>query len=305
MSSVAPNPETGDLPILLTGGTGQVGAALRRLSGPGFQIHAPGRDQLDLRDCDQIAAMVASRPWRAVINSGAYTAVDKAEHDVESAWAINAKAPAALARATGQAGIPLIHLSTDFVFGGTKSTPYEEKDIIGPLGVYGASKAAGESSVQSENPKHVILRTAWLVSPDGGNFVKTMLRLAKTLDEVSVVNDQLGCPTSADDLANVLRRVLWRLEAESPPYGIYHLVNSGEATWHDLAKAVFDQAQAAGYKVPVLKAIPTSGYPTPARRPVNSRLDTKKLTRDFGVSLRPWQEAVSDVVAALLAQPTR
>jgi len=294
VSSVAPNPETGDLPILLTGGTGQVGAALRRLSGPGFQIHAPGRDQLDLRDCDQIAAIVACRPWRAVINSGAYTA-----------WVINAKAPAALARATAQAGIPLIHLSTDFVFGGTKSTPYEEMDIIGPLGVYGASKAAGESSVQSENPKHLILRTAWLVSPDGGNFVKTMLRLAKTLDEVSVVNDQLGCPTSADDLANVLRRVLWRLEAESPPYGIYHLVNSGEATWHDLAKAVFDQAQAAGYKVPVLKAIPTSGYPTPARRPVNSRLDTKKLRRDFGVSLRPWQEAVSDVVAALLAQPTR
>lgn len=304
MSSVAPKPEN-DLPILLTGGTGQVGAALRRLSGEGFQIHAPARDQLDLSDTNAIEAMVASRPWRAVISSGAYTAVDRAETDIESAWAVNARGPAALATAAARAGIPILHLSTDFVFAGTKTTPYVESDPIGPLGVYGASKAAGELAVAAANPRHLILRTAWVVSPDGNNFIKTMLRLAETRDEVSVVNDQVGCPTSADDIAAALKAVLPRLEAADPPYGTYHLVNSGEASWHGLATAVFGQAEAAGRKVPVLKAIPTSGYPTPAKRPGNSRLDTARLTGDFGLKLRPWQEAVSDVVTALLAQPAK
>jgi len=141
-----------------------------------------------------------------------------------------------------------------------------------------------------------------VVSPDGNNFIKTMLRLAETRDEVSVVNDQVGCPTSAGDIAAALKSALTRLEAADPPYGTYHLVNSGEASWHDLAAAVFAQARAADRKVPELKAIPTSGYPTPARRPGNSRLDTALLKRDFGLNLRPWQDAVRDVVTALLAQ---
>ncbi|OXE36980.1 MAG: dTDP-4-dehydrorhamnose reductase [Phenylobacterium zucineum] len=293
------------MPILLTGGTGQVGAALRRLSCPGFEVYAPERETLDLRDYENIATMVASRPWRAVINSGAYTAVDRAETETELAWTLNAGAPAALAEATARADIPLIHLSTDFVFPGTKSQPYLETDPVGPVGVYGASKAAGEMAVQAKNPKHLILRTAWVVSPDGSNFIKTMLRLADTRDEVAVVNDQIGCPTSADDLAAAVRLILARLEGEQPAFGICHLVNSGEASWHDLARAVFDQAGAAGRKVPRLTAIPTSQYPTPARRPANSRLDTAKLTREFGLRLRPWQEAVRDVVTTLLAQPTR
>lgn len=303
MSSVAPKPEA-DRPILLTGGTGQVGMALRRLSGEGFQIHAPVRGELDLGDPEAIEAMIASRPWRAVISSGAYTAVDRAETDIETAWAVNARAPAALAVASGRAGIPILHLSTDFVFAGTKASPYLENDPVGPLGVYGASKAAGEVAVASANPRHLILRTAWVFSPDGNNFVKTMLRLAEIRDEVSVVNDQLGCPTSADDIAVVIKSLLTRMEADHPPRGIYNLVNSGEASWHDLAGVVFAQAQAAGRKIPELKAIPASGYPTPARRPGNSRLDTSRLTRDFGLRLRPWQEAVRDVVSALLAQPT-
>lgn len=304
MSSVAPKPDT-DLPILLTGGSGQVGAALRRLSGPGFEVYAPSRTQLDLSNCDSLEAMVASRPWRAIISSGAYTAVDKAESDAETAWAVNAIGPGKLAAAAARAGIPILHLSTDFVFGGTKAAPYVEADPIGPLSVYGASKAAGELAVQAGNPNHLILRTAWVVSPDGGNFIKTMLRLAETRDAVSVVSDQIGCPTSADDIALALKACLERLDAPQSPHGIYHLVNSGEASWHDLAAAVFAQARVAGRKTPVLSAIPTSGYPTPARRPANSRLDTSKLTRDFGLRLRPWQDAVADVVEALLAQPTR
>ena len=304
MSSVAPNPEN-DLPILLTGGTGQVGAALRRLSGDGFRIFAPGRDQLDLADPQSIQTMVASRPWRAIISSGAYTAVDRAETDIEAAWAVNATGPAALAAAAARADIPILHLSTDFVFSGTKASPYVESDPIGPLGVYGASKAAGEIGVAVANARHLILRTAWVVSSDGANFIKTMLRLAETRDEISVVNDQIGCPTSAGDIAGALKAALTRLEATDPPYGTYHLVNSGEASWHELAAAVFAQARSAGRKIPDLKAIPTSGYPTPARRPGNSRLDTARLTRDFGLKLRPWQEAVSDVVTALLAQPAK
>jgi len=218
VSSVAPKPEN-DLPILLTGGTGQVGAALRRLSGEGFRIQAPGRDQLDLSDASAIEALVASRPWRAVISSGADTAVDKAEADIETAWAVNARGPAALAAAAARAAIPILHLSTDFVFAGTGSSPYVESDPIGPLGVYGASKAAGELAVAAANPRHLILRTAWVVSPDGNNFIKTMLRLAETRDEVSVVNDQVGCPTSADDIASALKVALTRLEAADPLTG--------------------------------------------------------------------------------------
>lgn len=302
MSSVAPKPEA-DLPILLTGGTGQVGAALRRLSGEGFEIIAPGRDALDLARPETIAAYVASRPWRAIISSGAYTAVDKAESDVEAAWAVNAVGPAALSAAAARAGAPILHLSTDFVFSGAGDRPYREDDPVGPLGVYGASKAAGELAVAAGNPRHLILRTAWVVSPDGGNFIKTMLRLAETRDEVSVVSDQLGCPTSADDIAATIKALVLRVE--NPPYGVCHLVNSGQASWHDLAAAVFAQAAEAGRKVPVLKAIPTSGYPTPARRPANSRLDTGRLKTDFGLTLRPWQEAVRDVVGALLDQTAK
>lgn len=295
----------GSRAILLTGGGGQVGTELRRLAPPGFEIVAPGRDQLDIGDPDSIAAFVASRPWAAVINSGAYTAVDKAQTDPVTAWKANALGPAAFAWATAQAGVPLIQLSTDYVFDGSKSAPYVEDDPVGPVSVYGASKEAGEQAVRTGNPRHLILRTAWVVSPHGGNFIKTMLRLAETRDHLTVVDDQRGCPTSATDIARALGVIATRMadDAEAPT-GTYHFVNSGEATWCAFAREIFALARAKGRAVPTVEAIPSSAYPTPARRPANSRLDTAKLTRDFGVEPRAWRTAVSEVVETLLAGQT-
>jgi dTDP-4-dehydrorhamnose reductase len=288
--------------ILLTGGGGQVGTEFQRRAPTGFEIVAPGRERLNLADPDAIAALVASRPWACVINSGAYTAVDKAESDPVTAWKVNALAPAAFAWATAQAGVPLIQLSTDYVFDGAKPVPYLENDPVGPVSVYGASKEAGEQAVRTGNPRHVILRTAWVVSPFGANFIKTMLRLAETRDRLAVVDDQHGCPTSAADIAGALAVIASRLadDAEAPT-GTYHFVNSGEATWCGFAREIFALAQARGRAVPTVEAIPTSAYPTPARRPANSRLDTAKLTRDFGIEPRAWRAAASEVVETLLA----
>jgi dTDP-4-dehydrorhamnose reductase len=288
--------------ILLTGGGGQVGTELRRLAPDDFEIVAPGRDQLDLADPDAIARHVAARPWAAVINSGAYTAVDKAESDPVTAWKINGLGPAALAFATSLAGVPLLQVSTDYVFDGAKAGAYVEDDPVAPLGVYGASKEAGEQAVRTGNPRHVILRTAWVVSPHGGNFIKTMLRLAETRDELRVVDDQRGCPTSATDIATTLITIARRLiEDPAGPRGTYHFVNAGEATWCGFAREIFARAEAHGRKPPRVEAITTADYPTPARRPANSRLDTQKLARDFGVTPRPWRTAAAEVVDTLLA----
>jgi dTDP-4-dehydrorhamnose reductase len=295
----------GDRAILLTGGGGQVGTEFQRLAPEGFEIVAPGRDQLDIADPEAIAAFVASRPWACVINSGAYTAVDKAQSDPITAWKVNALAPAAFAWATAQAETPLIQLSTDYVFDGGKAAPYLEDDPVGPVSVYGASKEAGEQAVRTGSPRHVVLRTAWVVSPHGANFIKTMLRLAETRNRLTVVDDQHGCPTSAADIARALAAIATRMvDDDAAPTGTYHFVNSGEATWCGFAREIFAQAQAAGRTVPTVEAIPTSAYPTPARRPANSRLDTAKLTRDFGVEPRAWRTAVSEVVETLLAGQT-
>ena len=290
--------------ILLTGGGGQVGTELRRLAPEDFEIVAPGRDDLNLADSEAIARQVGTRRWAAVINSGAYTAVDKAESDSVTAWQVNAMGPVALARATAEAGIPLLQLSTDYVFDGAKPSAYVEDDPVGPLGVYGASKEAGEQAVRTGNPRHIVLRTAWVVSPHGGNFVKTMLRLAETRDELRVVDDQHGCPTSAGDIAAALIVIARRLiEDPGAPVGAYHFVNDGDATWCGLAREIFARAEAHGRRSPRVAAIGTADYPTPARRPANSRLDTGKLARDFGLTPRPWRTAVAEVVDTLLAGP--
>ena len=294
-----------DRAILLTGGAGQVGTEFQRRAPAGFEVVAPRRAELDLTDPDAIAALVASRPWACVINSGAYTAVDKAQSDPLTAWKVNALAPAAFAWATAQAGVPLVQLSTDYVFDGDKPAPYLETDPVGPVSVYGASKEAGEQAVRTGHPHHVILRTAWVVSPFGANFIKTMLRLGAERERLTVVDDQRGCPTAAGDIAETLAVIARRLAEDAhAPAGTYHFVNSGEATWCGLAREVFALAQARGLKVPAVEAIPTSAYPTPARRPANSRLDTAKLTGDFGIEPRPWRDAVSEVVGTLLAGQT-
>jgi dTDP-4-dehydrorhamnose reductase len=289
-------------PVLVTGGSGQVGTALKRLAPEGFELIAPGRAELDLADPEAIAAMVASRPWIAVINAAAYTAVDKAEGDVVAAWRANALAPAAFAAATRVAGIPLIHVSTDYVFDGAKPDAYVEGDPVGPVGVYGASKEAGEQAVRTANPHHIILRTAWVVSPDGANFIKTMLRLGADRPELRVVGDQHGCPTSADDIAHTLLVLLRAATGEAQHWGTYHFVNGGEATWHELAEAVFARAATHGRPFPKVTAITTADYPTPARRPANSRLVTTKIERDFGVSPRLWREAIDSIVDQLLSK---
>ena len=290
--------------ILLTGGDGQLGTEIRRLAPAHWRIDAPDERELDLTDLDAVAAKVASQPWSAVISAGAYTAVDKAESDIVTAWRINALGPAALAAASAKAGAPIIQLSTDYVFSGDKAGYYVEGDAVAPLGVYGASKEAGEQAVRTANPRHVILRTAWLVSPHGANFVKTMLRLGAERPALRVVDDQRGCPTSATDLAGAVIAVTRRLvEDPAPPVGDYHFVNAGEASWCEFARAIFQAAEAYGRPAPTVEAITAAEYPTPSRRPANSRLSTDKIRRDFGVEPRPWRVALDEIIARLLTTP--
>ena len=232
--------------VLLTGGAGQVGRAFQRLAAGGFDVVAPGRADMNLSNPEAIEAFVEARPWDLVINAGAYTAVDRAESQPIEAWQVNALAPAALALATAKAGIPLIQISTDYVFNGMKASAYLESDPVGPISVYGASKEGGEQAVRTQNPRHVILRTAWVVSPFGQNFIKTMLRLAQDRDQLTVVDDQLGCPTSAFDIAGALVAIADQLmTSKDAPYGTYHFVNSGEATWCELARSVFQRPRAS------------------------------------------------------------
>jgi dTDP-4-dehydrorhamnose reductase len=286
--------------VLITGGGGQLGLELQRLDwGDDIRIHAPARDQLELADAAGIAALFERVPFAAVINSAAYTAVDKAEGEVGAAFAANALGPALLAQVCARAAIPLIHVSTDYVFDGSKDGLYLEEDPIGPLGVYGASKLAGELAVLSGCRRAVVLRTAWVLSAHRGNFVKTMRRLAATRPEINVVADQLGCPTAAGDIALAIQAILAaHLAGPGAPVGVYHFVNAGEASWCDLANAVFAMGAATAGRV-TARPITTADYPTPARRPANSRLATHKITRDFGVVPRPWRDAVADIIGEL------
>ena len=289
--------------ILLTGGDGQLGTELQRLAPARWRISAPSERELDLSDRKSVETAMAAKAWAAVISAGAYTAVDKAESDITTAWAVNALGPAALAESTAKAGIPLVHVSTDYVFSGEKPGFYVEGDPVGPLGVYGASKEGGEQAVRTGNPRHVILRTAWVVSPHGNNFIKTMLRLGAERPVLRVVDDQRGCPTSATDIAMALIAITDRLiDDAAAPTGDYNFVNAGEASWCEFARAIFEAAAVHGRAAPVVEAITTADYPTPARRPANSRLSTARIERDFGVTPRPWRIAMEEIVARLLTR---
>ncbi|MBL9071706.1 MAG: dTDP-4-dehydrorhamnose reductase [Sphingopyxis sp.] len=282
-------------PVLVTGGTGQVGSAtLRVLREAGVAACAPSRADLDLLDEASIKAFLARNRCRAVIHCAAFTAVDRAEDEADLADAINARAPAVLAAETARLGLPIIHLSTDYVFGGTKPGLYKEDDETNPLGVYGRTKLAGETAVRAANPNHAIIRTAWVLSAWGSNFLNTMLRLGADRDDISVVDDQCGCPTSATDIAHALFAVLSALGDRG---GTWHFVNSGSATWFALAEHIFSLANQAGQKTPRLHAISTAAYPTKARRPANSRLSTDLIARDFGLEPRDWREAVRSIMA--------
>ncbi|MBX9708352.1 MAG: dTDP-4-dehydrorhamnose reductase [Caulobacteraceae bacterium] len=297
----------GPIDILITGGAGQVGLELARAEWPAnVRLHLPTRDQLDLGNAGAVRAAFAATPFKAVINSGAYTAVDKAETEVAAAFTANAMGPAILAELTRAAGIPLIQVSTDYVFDGSGERDYAETDPVGPLGVYGASKLAGEVAVTTGNPRSVVIRTAWVLSPHRANFLKTMLRLAADRPALRVVDDQHGCPTSARDIADALKTIALRMiDDANAPTGIYHFVNAGSTTWAGLAAEIIALSAARGGPSATVDGITTADYPTPARRPFNSRLDTSKITRDYGIAPRPWQDAVAEIVAELIPEASR
>ena len=291
--------------ILLFGGSGQVGSEFRDMAWPeGFTLIAPDRSKADIGDRAAVATLLAAGDIAAVINTAAWTAVDAAEDDEAAAFAANALGPAVLAEETRRHDIPLIHVSTDYVFDGTKPAPYVEDDPTRPIGVYGASKLAGEDAVRTGNPRHLIVRTAWVIGRHGKNFVKTMLHVAASRDMLRVVDDQHGTPTAAADLAAALATMA--TSADLPERaGIYHFANRGETTWCGLAREVFRQSAALGGPSATVEAITTADYPTPARRPANSRLATEKIERDFGIAPRPWQEAVAEVVGSLVGSTKR
>ena len=289
--------------VLVTGGTGQVGLEIAALDWPeGFALHLPTRAELDLSSGAGIEAYLSGREWAGIINCAAWTAVDNAESRVGEAWAANAQGPAWLADGAARRGLPLVHVSTDYVFAGDLDRPYREDDPTGPKGVYGASKLGGELAVLTGNPRSVALRTAWVQSRHRANFVKTMLRLAETRDTLGVVADQHGCPTSAGDIARALQTILLRMiDDPQAPAGVYHFVNGGAATWADLAEFVFERSARHDGPSATVQRIATDQYPTPARRPANSRLATEAIARDFGIAPRDWRAAMGEVIDQIFA----
>lgn len=289
------------LAILQFGATGQVARALSRAAAtrPDIAIRALGRDAADLQRPHDVARTIRDAgALDIVVNAAAYTAVDKAESEPEVARIVNAGSVAAMAEACRARNVPLIHISTDYVFDGTKPTPYVENDPTAPLGVYGKTKLAGEDAIRAIWDKHVILRTSWVYSPWGTNFVKTMLRLGAQRDELRVVDDQHGAPTSAADIALAILTMAPRLSAGTDPdlLGTFHYSNAGETTWRRFAEAIFaDSAGWSGARAKVAP-IPTAEYPTPARRPLNSRLDCTKIERVYTVARLTWREALAGVL---------
>ncbi|HRE43772.1 MAG TPA: dTDP-4-dehydrorhamnose reductase [Terricaulis sp.] len=287
--------------VLITGSAGQLGLELQRAPLPdGWRLAAPARDALDLSDVDAIARAIAALKPALIINAAAYTAVDRAEAEPEAAFALNREAPAALARAASSLGAPLVHVSTDYVFAGDGARAYREDDAKAPLGVYGRSKSEGEDLVLAAQPHAAILRTSWVFSAHRANFVKTMLRLGETRQEVGVVADQFGRPTAAADLAGACIALGEKLLARAPDAaGIFHYANQGDASWADFAEAVFAGAEKRGRAPVQVNRIGTEDYPTPAKRPANSRLDTSKIEA-IGITPRPWREALDECLDELL-----
>jgi dTDP-4-dehydrorhamnose reductase len=287
-------------PIAVIGATGQVARALAREANVrGLPIAVSGRPHVDLTDAASISAFLESVAPSLVINAAAYTAVDKAETDQDAAVALNVEGPLLLAKWCAAHGVPLIHISTDFVFDGTKRSPYHEGDARNPLSVYGRTKSDGEDAVRALLPEHIIVRTAWVYSADGNNFLKTMLRLGAERNQLRVVADQRGTPTSADAIAAALLDIASKIDGTPAPWGTYHLVAAGETTWHGFAAEIFAQASSLGLKTPKLEAITTADYPLPAVRPAYSVLDTAKIRETFGIALPAWQKGVVDCVRRL------
>lgn len=289
--------------VLVAGRTGQLAIELLgRLPRDGHEVVALEAPELDLTDAASIARAVEEVAPDAIINAAAYTAVDKAESQRDLAFAVNATGAGLLAEAAAARGLPFVHVSTDYVFPGDGGAPYAEDAPTGPIGVYGETKLAGERAVLAANPRSIILRTAWVCSPHGNNFVKTMLRLGQERETVSVVADQHGAPTFAADLADAIARILPRLAtapAGDEAFGIFHLTGMPWTTWHGFAAAIFDGAAARGLRTPRLLAITTDEYPTPARRPADGRLDCGRIARVHGIQAADWRLSLSHCLDAL------
>lgn len=289
--------------VLVTGREGQLVRSLveRAAQWPGLTVITAGRPQLDLEIPATIGAVVAAAAPDLVINAAAYTAVDRAEDDAERALRINGLAAGELSTAAAAAGCPIIQISTDYVFNGDASAPYVESDPVRPLGVYGRSKLDGEEKVRAANPRHVVVRTSWVYSPFGKNFVKTMMKAAQERDELSVVNDQWGSPTSALDLADGLLTLAASIdEGRDRGLGeVYHLAGNGLTSWYGLAECAFAQCARIGAPWARINPVATADWPTRAARPVYSALDSARFTRDFGFTMPHWQNSVADVVVRL------
>jgi dTDP-4-dehydrorhamnose reductase len=290
--------------IVVTGKTGQVARSLieRAAMHEGAEIVAVGRPELDLLDAPSIKRAIAAARPDIVVSAAAYTAVNRAEDEPELAHAVNTVGAGRVAEAAAEAGAPVIHLSTDYVFGGAGDEPHGEDDATGPLGVYGQSKLAGERAVALANPRHLILRTAWLYSPFGTNFVRTMLRLAARRDEIPVIADQWGNPTSALDVADGILRITEVLNGQTAafPTGIFHLAGAGATNWSGLARHVFAISRARGGPYATVRDIVSADYPTKARRPANSRLAMARFAATCGWIPPDWRQSTEDVVTRLV-----
>ncbi|MBR9834472.1 MAG: dTDP-4-dehydrorhamnose reductase [Alphaproteobacteria bacterium] len=288
--------------ILVAGAKGQVARSLALCGEAGpHELVLRGRPQLDLRDRDSLRYALDDVRPDLVINAAAYTAVDAAEADEAGAMAVNAQGAGELAQASAERGLPIIHFSTDYVFDGEMNRPYREDDAWAPINAYGRSKLAGEQAVQQANPTHLILRVAWVYSPFGRNFLKTMLGLAESRDAVSVVADQVGRPSYALDIARAVLNMCHQIEArpESAAWGLYNLSGPGAASWADFARAIFAESAARGGPYAHVNDVTSDEFVTPARRPANSRLDPGKLTRDWAITLPDWQAGVRDCLERL------
>jgi dTDP-4-dehydrorhamnose reductase len=286
--------------LLVAGSKGQLGWELcRRAQHHDFDVTALDLPELDITDPIGTEKVLSQKDISMVINAAAYTAVDKAESERDQAFAVNSEGPRYLALACAKSNIPLIHISTDYVFDGTKKTPYTEGDPISPMGVYGESKAAGEKAVRDSLEAHMILRTSWLYSAHGNNFVKTILRLASEREELRVVADQYGCPTYAADLAAAILTIAKWIHDQGPvSWGTYNYCGRGITSWHDFAQNICDIGKKyMRLKVKTIKAIPTSEYPTAANRPPYSALDCAKIEESFGITRKLWQDSLAEMLS--------
>lgn len=289
--------------ILVFGTTGQVARELqRRAPAHGVSLRALGRAEADLTNPEACAAAIAGTGADAVINAAAHTAVDRAESEPDVARTINADAPGAMARAAAARGLPFVHVSTDYVFDGAPGRAWLETDPTGPLGVYGKTKLAGEAAVADAGGSFAVLRTSWVFSAHGGNFLKTMLRLGAEREELKVVEDQIGGPTPAGDIAGALLRIATAFGEGRGKDGIFHFSGAPAVSWADFARAIFEiqrDLQGEGVRTPAVHGIPSSGYPTPARRPLNSVLDCTAIAQAYGIPQPDWRAGVADVIREL------